>query len=812
MTATKRNSKTKKEEVILDPDFKENIVQVDIAEKVEQSYLDYSMSVVLARALPESKDGLKPVHRRIIYAMQKLGLLNTPTPKKSARVVGDVLGKYHPHGDSAVYDAMVILSQNFKTRYPIIDGQGNWGSIDDPKSFAAMRYTECRLTPIAETLLRDLPYDTVNFNSNFDGTEIEPSVLPASIPLNIVNGTSGIAVGVSTDYPSHNLVEIIDATIDYLKRPTKANLETTLDIIKGPDLPNGGQLLHTEEEIKNIYRESKGSFKIRAIYEVVNHSNKKGDFSLVFSQFNPDTSPESILMEIGKLLNPEMYCEKNKKPTSEQLKMKAVFSNLIDTIRDDSSDGEYLITIKNKNKEISPEQLAEALYKNTKLQKNISFNMVNIVNSKPIELNIFDYIVNWVKFRLSVMKRRFEFLLKKTKARIHILEGRLLVIDNIDKVIKIIRASDDPKVDLMNKFKLSEIQAEDILNMKLGSLSRLGRLSIEEELAKLRKDQEKYELFIQDEKALRKEAIKELESDKKTYGDARRTIIKVETNTVPDIVENLVLDKTSDENIVIALSEYGWISWKAAKQLNFNESDFKFKAGDSIKKIVVGNRAQTLLLIDNKGKSYSISLNDLSGRTGAEATNKWFKSSNKMIDIILPEDIEKGKYIISSSEGYGFIAKSMDIFTKMTAGKNLINISEQSEVLTAVKVPEVIGEKQVAVILSSENKFVAYPINNIKELAKGKGVSLMGYNKGEKVLSVGITDDNGDIKIVNDKGEISTITWKQIQKIMIAERKSTAKGKEINKLKNISGFYFEESDISAKIVKRNESQDVAQGE
>jgi topoisomerase-4 subunit A len=348
--------------------------------------------------------------------------------------------------------------------------------------------------------------------------------------------------------------------------------------------------------------------------------------------------------------------------------------------------------------------------------------------------------------------------------------------------------------------------------MKLGSLSRLGRLSIEEELAKLRKDQEKYELFIQDEKALRKEAIKELESDKKTYGDARRTIIKVETNTVPDIVENLVLDKTSDENIVIALSEYGWISWKAAKQLNFNESDFKFKAGDSIKKIVVGNRAQTLLLIDNKGKSYSISLNDLSGRTGAEATNKWFKSSNKMIDIILPEDIEKGKYIISSSEGYGFIAKSMDIFTKMTAGKNLINISEQSEVLTAVKVPEVIGEKQVAVILSSENKFVAYPVNNIKELAKGKGVSLMGYSKGEKIISVGITDENGDIKVIDEDKKITTINWKQIQKVMIAERKSTAKGKEINKLKNISGFYFEESDISANIVKRNESQDVAQGE
>lgn len=811
MTVTKRNSKTKKEEII-DENFEENIVKVDIAEKVEQAYLDYSMSVVLSRALPDSKDGLKPVHRRVIYAMQKLGLLNTPVPKKSARVVGDVLGKYHPHGDSAVYEAMVILSQNFKTRYPIIDGQGNWGSIDDPKSFAAMRYTECRLTPIAETLLRDLPYDTVNFNSNFDGTEIEPSVLPASIPLNIINGTSGIAVGVSTDYPSHNLIEVVDACIDYLKRPTKANIESTLDIIKGPDLPNGGQLLHTEEEIKNIYRESKGSFKVRAIYEVVEHSNKKGDFSLMFSHFTPDTSPESILMELGKLLNPEMYCEKNKKPSPEQLKLKSVFNNLIDTIRDDSSDGEHIIAIKNKNKDISPAQLAEALYKNTKLQKNISFNMVNIVDFKPRELNIFDYIVNWSKFRLSVMKRRFEFLLKKTKARIHILEGRLLVIDNIEKVIKIIRASDDPKIDLMDKFKLSEIQADDILNMKLGSLSRLGRLSLEEELAKLRKEQERYEGLVGDEKILRKEAIKELEADKKSYGDERRTIIKNVNDEVIDVVENLVLDKTSDENIVISLSEYGWISWKSAKQLNFNESDFKFKAGDSIKKILVGNRAQSLLLIDNKGKSYSLSLNDLSGRTGAEATNKWFKTSNKMVDILLPEDMGKNKYIISSTEGYGFIAKAEDILTKMTAGKNLINLSEQSELLNSVKVPDLITDKTVVVVLSSDNKFVAYPINNIKELAKGKGVALMGYNKGGKIISIGITDENGDIKVVEEKGGIITITWKQIQKIIIAERKSTAKGKEINKMKNISGFYFEEFDISANIVKRNEGLEVAQGE
>lgn len=810
MTAIKKNTRKKKLDPIennqeLVEDFKENIIPVDISAKVEQSYLDYSMSVVLSRALPDSRDGLKPVHRRIIYAMQKLSLLNTPTPKKSARVVGDVLGKYHPHGDSAVYEAMVILSQSFKTRYPIIDGQGNWGSIDDPKSFAAMRYTECRLTPMGEVLLRDLPYDTVNFNNNFDGTEIEPSVLPASIPLNIINGTSGIAIGVSTDYPSHNLTEIVDACIDYLKRPTKANLETTLDIVKGPDLPNGGRLVHTPEEIKNIYRTGKDSFKVRAVYDVVQHSNKKGDFSLSFSQFSPDTSPESILTEIGKLLNPENFCEKNKKPTPAQLKMKSVFNNLIDTIIDESSDGVALITIKNKNKDISPEQLSEALYKNTKLEKTIKFNMINIVDFKPMELNIFEYIVSWVKFRLSVMKRRFQFLLKKTKARIHILEGRLLVIDNIQKIIKLITESEDPKTDLMNKFKLSEIQADDILNMKLGSLSRLARFSIEDEMKKLIKDQERYEKLIEDEKTLRKEAIKELEQDKKSYGDERRTIIQEAGKPVEDIVDSLVLDKVSDENIVIALSEYGWLSWKSAKQLNFNASDFKFKSGDTIKKFVVGNRAQQIMLIDNKGKSYSINLNDLSGRNGAEATNKWLKSSNKIIDIILSEDMEKDKYIIASSEGYGFISKASDILTKMSSGKNLITISEKSETLPTVKVPNEIGDKQVAVILSSSNKFVAYPINNIKELAKGKGVSLMGYAKGEKILSVGITDPNGCIKVINEKGEIFEINWKQIQKILISERKSTAKGKEINKLKNISQFYFEEFDISAKTKEESDN-------
>lgn len=798
MTATKKTKEKKeknKKEDVIDDNFVENIIDVELSEKVEQSYLDYSMSVVLDRALPNSHDGLKPVHRRVIYAMQKLGLLNTPTPKKSARVVGDVLGKYHPHGDSSVYEAMVILSQNFKTRYPIIDGQGNWGSVDNPGSFAAMRYTECRLTPIAEALLRDLPFDTVNFVDNFDGTEREPSVLPTSIPLNIINGSSGVAVGVSTDYPSHNLVEVVDACIDYLKRPTKANLETTLDIIKGPDLPNGCQLLHTPEEIKEIYRENKGPFKARARYDVVQHSNKKGDFSLVFKEFTPNTSPESILAEIGKILNPELHLAKNKKVTAAQLKLKAAFNALIDRINDESADGEASCSVKNKNKDISPEQLAETLFKNTSLQTNISFNSINIVNLRPKRLNIFEYIVNWAKFRLNVMKRRFEFLLKKTKARIHILEGRLLVIDNLDAVIKIIRNSEDPKEDLIKKFKLSEIQAEDILEMKLRSISRMAKLVLEEELAKLKKDEARYELLISDEKVLRKEAIKELEADKKQFGDERRTLIKAVNDDLPDLIENLVLDKTSDENIAVSLSEYGWLAWKSAKQLTFNDSDFKFKATDRIKRTLVGNRAQTLMLIDNKGKSYSLNLNDLSGKNGAEASNKWFKTTNRMSEIIIPNDLEKEKYLLSTSEGYGFITTSADIFSRMTAGKNLITMSDQAELLRPICIPENPTEKQVVVILSSANKFVAIPINSIKEMPKGKGVALMGYKNDEKILSVGLTNEDGEITVIDENNYKTIISWKQIQKVLSAERKSTNKGKEINKMKNLVGFFVEEPTV-----------------
>lgn len=493
------------------------------------------------------------------------------------------------------------------------------------------------------------------------------------------------------------------------------------------------------------------------------------------------------------MLAPETRA-KDKKISKKQLHLKQVFGNLIDDFSDESEDQNYSVSIKNKNKDITPEQLASLLFENTRLETTVPFRMLNLVDDKPASLDIFSYIVRWCEFRLKTMKRRFEFLLKKAQDRIHILEGRLIVIDNIEKVIKIIKNSEQPKEDLIKKFKLSEIQASDILEMKLRSVSRLSLNSIVDELESLKKDEARYEILINDEKALRKEAIKELESDKKKFGDERRTKFaepNKQEESSQNLTETLLLDKIADENVVVALSEYGWISWKAAKQLNYSDADFKFKNGDAIKKIILGNRSQNLNFIDSKGKSYSLSLNSLSGRSGAEATNKWFKSTNKMIDIMIPENMETEKYIVSSTEGYGFITTANDMFTKMTSGKNLLNVSKDHSALPAVKLPENPTDKQVVVIMSSSGKFTAYPFNTIKEMSKGKGVALMGYKDGERIISVGVTNENGEISVIDENKNVDIINWKQIQKVLISERKSTNKGKDIPKLKNPVSFYVE---------------------
>ncbi|HQT42078.1 MAG TPA: DNA topoisomerase IV subunit A, partial [Polynucleobacter sp.] len=541
-----------------------------LAVYAERAYLDYAISVVKGRALPDVSDGQKPVQRRILFSMSEMGLRADAKPVKSARVVGDVLGKFHPHGDQSAYDALVRLAQSFSLRYPLIDGQGNFGSRDGDGA-AAMRYTEARLTKIASLLLSEIDEGTVDFAPNYDGSFQEPKLLPARLPFVLLNGASGIAVGMATEIPSHNLREVASAAIALMKSP-KMSTSELLEIMPGPDYPGGGQIISSAAEIAQIYETGRGSVKVRARWSV--EELARGQWQVIVNELPPSTSSQRVLQEIEEITNPKVKVGK-KTLTPEQNNLKSTILNVLDGVRDESSkDAAVRLVFEPKSKNIDVNEFVNLLLAHTSLESNAPMNLVMIgTDGRPRQKGLKDIISEWISFRVGTVTRRTQHRLNKVKDRMHILEGRLTVLLNIDKVIKIIRNSDEPKLDLIKEFKLSERQAEDILDIRLRQLARLEGIKIEQELKELKSEREDLEGLLQSDTVLRKRIIKEIEADMKEFGDDRRTLILEDKRAVAET-------KVLDEPVTVIVSQKGWVRVRQGHE--HDATQFGFKAGDAL--------------------------------------------------------------------------------------------------------------------------------------------------------------------------------------------------------------------------------------
>ncbi|MEY3224902.1 MAG: hypothetical protein RL565_1092, partial [Pseudomonadota bacterium] len=553
--------------VELNEDDKDSLT---LAVYAERAYLDYAISVVKGRALPDVSDGQKPVQRRILFSMSEMGLRADAKPVKSARVVGDVLGKFHPHGDQSAYDALVRLAQSFSLRYPLIDGQGNFGSRDGDGA-AAMRYTEARLTKIAGLLLSEIDEGTVDFAPNYDGSFQEPKLLPARLPFVLLNGASGIAVGMATEIPSHNLREVASAAIALMKSP-KMSTSELLEIMPGPDYPGGGQIISSPAEIAQIYEAGRGSLKVRARWSI--EELARGQWQIVVNELPPSTSSQRVLQEIEEITNPKVKVGK-KTLTPEQNNLKSTILNVLDGVRDESSkDAAVRLVFEPKSKNIDVNEFANLLLAHTSLESNAPMNLVMIgTDGRPRQKGLKEIIAEWISFRVGTVTRRTQHRLGKVNDRMHILEGRLIVLLNIDKVIKIIRNSDEPKADLIKEFKLSDRQAEDILDIRLRQLARLEGIKIEQELKELKSERDDLEGLLQSDTVLRKRIIKEIESDMKDFGDDRRTLIQEDKRAVAET-------KVLDEPVTVIVSQKGWVRVRQGHE--HDATQFGFKAGDAL--------------------------------------------------------------------------------------------------------------------------------------------------------------------------------------------------------------------------------------
>ena len=606
----------------------EKLEKQSISQFSEKAYLDYSMYVILDRALPHIGDGLKPVQRRIIYAMSELGLSAAAKYKKSARTVGDVIGKFHPHGDSAAYEAMVLLSQSFTTRYPLIDGQGNWGSLDDPKSFAAMRYTECRLSPYAKSLLEELGQGTVDWTSNFDGTLLEPSVLPARLPNLLLNGATGIAVGMATDIPPHNLNEVVKACIKILEEP-KVSLEDLYKIIPGPDYPTEAEIISPEEELREIYSTGRGSVKMRATYEVE-------DGEIVILALPHQTSSSKILEQIASQM------EAKKLP-------------MIIDLRDESDEeSPTRLVLVPKSNRVDKEAVMNHLFATTDLQKNYRVNMNLIgLNGKPQTRDIKLVLKEWLSFRTQTVTRRLQYRLDWVLDRLHILEGLLVVFINIDEVISIIRNEDEPKKVLQKKFKLSVIQVDAILEIRLRQLAKLEEIKIKEEQGSLDSERKDLEKLLGSKTRLKTLIKKELKADAEVYGDERNSpIVYREEATAFDETELI-----SSDPVTVILSERGWV--RAAKGHDIEPESLNYREGDTFFASAKGRNNQNAVFLDSKGKAYTLPCHSLpSARSqGEPLSGRLNAESGETFAGVISGPVES-QVVLASSSGYGFVAVS----------------------------------------------------------------------------------------------------------------------------------------------------------
>ena len=666
----------------------EGIEQMPLRTFTERAYLNYSMYVIMDRALPFIGDGLKPVQRRIVYAMSELGLNATAKYKKSARTVGDVLGKFHPHGDSACYEAMVLMAQPFSYRYPLVDGQGNWGAPDDPKSFAAMRYTESRLSKISEILLSELGQGTVDYQPNFDGTLAEPQYLPARLPHILLNGTTGIAVGMATDIPPHNINEIADAAVMLLDNP-KAGLDDILEIVQGPDFPTEAEIISPKSEIRKIYEQGRGSIKMRATW-------KKEDGEIIISALPHQSSPSKVIAQIAEQM------------TAKKLPM-------LEDIRDEADhENPIRIVLVPRSNRVDTDALMAHLFATTDLEKSYRVNMNMIgLDHKPAVKGLLEILNEWLAFRRTTVTRRLQYRLDKVLSRLHILEGLMIAFLNIDEVIEIIRHEDDPKAELMARFNLSDEQADAILNLRLRHLAKLEENQLKAEQDELEKERLNLEAILGSERLLNTLIKKEIQEDAKKYASPRMSQL-VEREEAKMISES---DMTPAEPVTVILSEMGWV--RCAKGHDIDPKSLSYKAGDNYRAHACGKSNQAVVFIDSTGRSYALDPLSLpSARSqGEPLTGKLNLPAGATIEYVVMAS-EQQELLMASDAGYGFICQFEDLIARNKAGKALISLPENAKVME----PKALANATALVVaMTSAGRMLIFPAKDLPALSKGKG-------------------------------------------------------------------------------------------
>ena len=711
---------------LLTPDLPAADNQGDIAlgHYAQRAYLEYALSVVKGRALPDVCDGQKPVQRRILYSMSRMGLgfsgNSGAKPVKCARVVGDVLGRYHPHGDSAAYEALVRMAQDFAQRYPLIDGQGNFGSRDGDGA-AAMRYTEARLAKITTLLLDEIDEGTVDFQPNYDGSTEEPKQLPARLPFALLNGASGIAVGMATEIPSHNLREVADACVALIKSPKLTDAEL-LQILPAPDYPGGGQIISSAADIADAYRTGRGSLKVRARWVIEDLA--RGQWQLVVNELPPGVSSQRVLEEIEELTNPKVKAGK-KTLSPEQTQLKATVLAVLDVVRDESSkDAPVRLVFEPKTRTIEQQELITNLLAHTSLETSSSINLTMVgLDGRPVPKSLRDMLTEWIEFRQATILRRSQHRLTKVLDRIHILEGRQLVLLNIDEVIAIIRQSDEPKQALMERFKLSERQAEDILEIRLRQLARLEAIKIEQELKELREEQAKLEDIVGNPAALRRLMVKEIEADAKQFADPRRTLIQEEKKAVAEI-------KVVDEPVTVVVSEKGWV--RARTGHGHDPASFAFKSGDGLYGTFECRTVDTFIAFGSNGRIYSVPVAVLPGARGdgqPVTTLVDLEAATQLLHYVAGP--AGATYLLSSSGGYGFMANIEHMISRNKGGKGFITLGEGETVCRPSPANGGSGAQPVApathvACASTGGRFLTFELSELKLMEKGgRGLMLI---------------------------------------------------------------------------------------
>jgi topoisomerase-4 subunit A len=700
---------------------------ITLADYAERAYLEYALSVVKGRALPDVADGAKPVQRRILYSMFRMGLaFNTPggaKPVKSARVVGDVLGRFHPHGDQAAYDALVRMAQDFAQRYPLIDGQGNFGSRDGD-SAAAMRYTEARLAPITRLLLDEIDEGTVEFVPNYDGSTEEPRLLPARLPFVLLNGASGIAVGLATEIPSHNLREVAAAAVALLKEEGLSD-DALFALLPGPDFPGGGQLISAAADVREAYRTGRGSLKVRARWKVEDLA--RGQWQLVVTELPPGVSAQRVLEEIEELTNPKVKLGK-KALSAEQLQLKGAMLNVLDTVRDESSkDAAVRLVFEPKTSRVPQGELVNLLLSQTSLETTAPVNMTMVGrDGRPVQKGLRQVLTEWIGFRLSTVERRTRHRLGKVQDRIHVLEGRQLVLLNIDEVIRIIREAEEPKAALIARFNLSDRQAEDILEIRLRQLARLEALRIEQELSGLREEEKKLADILGSPAALKRTVIKEIEADAMAHGDDRRTLIQEDKRAVAEV-------RVVDEAVTVVVSLKGWV--RALKGHEVDPAALQFKSGDGLYGTFGCRSVDPLLVFGSNGRVYTVAVSALPGgrgdgqpitslidlESGTQAAHYFAGSPTQLL-------------LLANTGGFGLQAEVAHLMSRQRGGKSFLTLEPQEHLLPPV--PRAAGHSEVA-CLSMGGRLLVFPLAELKvQPGGGRGLTLMDVDESDPLVSV----------------------------------------------------------------------------